>query len=52
VTRAASAGNSSATVLTISLPLIAMLALNKALSPEVATLIGTAMGSAFGKKDE
>lgn len=40
------------TVLTISLPIIAMLALNKALSPEVATLIGTAMGFAFGKKDE
>jgi hypothetical protein len=34
------------------LPLIALLALNKALSPEVATLIGTAMGFAFGKKDE
>ncbi len=40
------------TVLTISIPIIALLALNKALSPEVATLIGTAMGFAFGKKDE
>ena len=40
------------TVLAISLPIVALLALNGALSGEAATLIGTAMGFAFGKKDE
>ena len=39
-------------VLSISLPIIGLLALNDALSGEAATLIGTAMGFAFGKKDE
>ena len=37
------------TVLTISLPIIGLLALNEALSSEAATLIGTAIGFAFGK---
>ncbi len=40
------------TVLAISVPTIALLALNDALSGEAATLIGTAVGFAFGKKDE
>ena len=37
------------TVISISLPLVALLALNGALSSEVATLMGTALGFAFGK---
>lgn len=40
------------TVLAISIPVVALLALNNALPAEAATLIGTAMGFAFGKKDE
>ena len=40
------------TVLAIAIPIVALLALNKSLSAEVATLIGTAMGFAFGKTDE
>jgi hypothetical protein len=40
------------TVLAISIPIVALLALNHVLSAEVATLIGTAMGFAFGKKDD
>lgn len=40
------------TVLAIALPLIGLLALNKVLTAEAATLIGTAMGFAFGKADE
>ena len=40
------------TVLSISLPIIALLALNDALSSAAAALIGGAMGYAFGKKDE
>ena len=41
-------------VLTISLPLCGLLALNNALSTEAATIISAAMGFAFGKigKDE
>jgi biotin transporter BioY len=39
-------------VLTISLPIVGILALNNALSAEAATLIGTAMGFAFGKTSE
>ena len=39
-------------VLSISLPLVAVLALNDALSSAAAALIGGAMGYAFGKKDE
>ena len=39
-------------VLSISLPIIGLLALNNALSGEVATLIAGAMGYAFGKKDD
>lgn len=39
-------------VLSISLPIIGLLALNDALSGEVATLIAGAMGYAFGKKDD
>ena len=39
-------------VLTISIPIIGLLALNNMLSSEAATLIGTAMGFAFGKKDD
>ena len=38
------------TVLAISLPIIGVLALNEALSSEAATLIGTAMGFAFGRR--
>lgn len=38
------------TVLTISLPLIGLLVLNDALTSEAATLIGTAMGFAFGRR--
>ena len=38
-------------VLTISIPITGLLALNDMLSGEAATLIGTAMGFAFGKKD-
>lgn len=37
------------TVLGISLPLIALLALNNALTGEAATIIGGAMGYAFAK---
>ena len=40
------------TVLTISIPVIGVLALNEALSGEAATLIAGAMGFAFGKKDD
>ena len=40
------------TVLATSLPVICLLAINNALSGEAATLIGAAMGFAFGKKDE
>lgn len=40
------------TVLAISIPIVAILALNDALPGEAATLIGTAVGFAFGKKDE
>lgn len=40
------------TMLTISIPIIGLLALNNALSGEAAALIGGAMGYAFGKKDE
>ncbi len=39
-------------VLSISLPIIGLLALNDALSGAAAALIGGAMGYAFGKKDE
>ena len=38
------------TVLGISVPTIALLALNNALSGEAATLLSGAMGFAFGKK--
>lgn len=40
------------TVLAIAVPVVAILALNDALSGEAATLIGTAIGFAFGKKEE
>jgi len=40
------------TVLAISIPLVALLALNDGLSGQAATLIGTAMGFAFAKKDD
>lgn len=40
------------TVLATSIPIVALLALNNTLSGEAATLIGTAIGFAFGKKDE
>lgn len=39
------------TVLTLSIPMVALLAINNLLSAEAATLIGTAMGFAFGKND-
>lgn len=39
-------------VLSTSLPIIGLLALNGALTGEAAALIGGAMGYAFGKKDE
>ena len=39
-------------VLSISIPIIGLLALNDALSGAAAALIGGAMGYAFGKKDE
>lgn len=39
-------------VLTISIPIVGLLALNDALSGEAAALIGGAMGYAFGKKDD
>ncbi len=39
-------------VLSISLPIIGLLALNDALSGEAAALIGGAMGYAFGRKEE
>lgn len=39
-------------VLTLSIPLIGLLALNGLLSGEAAALIGGAMGYAFGNKDE
>lgn len=37
------------TILTISVPLAALLAINESLTAEAATLIGTALGFAFGK---
>lgn len=40
------------TVLMSAIPIIALLALNDALSGEAAALIGGAMGFAFGRKDE
>tara|TARA_R110000824_G_C14716333_1_gene624516 strand:- start:75 stop:335 length:261 start_codon:yes stop_codon:yes gene_type:complete len=40
------------TVLAISLPICALLALNNALTGEAATLIAGAMGYAFGKSGE
>jgi len=40
------------TVLATSIPLVGLLALNDALSGEAATLLGAAMGYAFGKPDE
>ena len=40
------------TVLTISIPIVGMLALNDMLSGEAAALIGGAMGYAFGRKDD
>ena len=39
------------TVLSISLPIVGILALNNALSGEAATLIAGAMGYAFGKSE-
>ena len=39
------------TVPVISIPMVALLAINNALSAEAAILIGTAMGFAFGKND-
>lgn len=38
-------------VITISIPTLGILALNNAMSSEIATLMGTAMGFAFGKSD-
>jgi len=40
------------TVLSISLPIVAILALNQSLTGEAATLIAGAMGYAFGKVSE
>jgi hypothetical protein len=40
------------TVLTISIPIVGILALNGALSGEAAALIGGAMGYAFGQRSE
>lgn len=40
------------TVLSISIPVAGVLALNNALSGEAATLIAAAMGYAFGKSSE
>lgn len=40
------------TVLSISLPIVGILALNNALTGEAATLIAGAMGYAFGKPTE
>ena len=40
------------TMLGISIPIVGLLALNDALSGEAATLIGTAIGFAFGKSDD
>ncbi|MEZ5918898.1 MAG: hypothetical protein R3D66_02940 [Alphaproteobacteria bacterium] len=39
------------TVLSISIPVIGLLALNNVLTGEAAALIGSAMGYAFGKKE-
>lgn len=40
------------TVLTLSLPIIGLLALNDALASEVATVIAATVGFAFGNKTE
>ena len=40
------------TVLTITVPIIGLRAMNNVLTSEAATLIGTAMGFAFGRRDE
>ncbi len=40
------------TVVTISIPIIGVLALNNALSGEAAALLAGAMGYAFGKKSD
>ncbi len=40
------------TVLSIALPVTALLALNDKLTGEVSTIIAGAMGYAFGKKDD
>lgn len=40
------------TVLSIALPIVAILALNDALEGEAATIIAGALGYAFGKKDD
>ncbi|WP_085899575.1 hypothetical protein [Kiloniella majae] len=40
------------TVLSIALPIVAILALNGALEGEAATIIAGALGYAFGKKDD
>ncbi len=40
------------TVLSVSIPIVAILALNNALTGEAATLIAGAMGYAFGKNDK
>jgi hypothetical protein len=40
------------TVLSIALPIVAILALNNALEGEAATIIAGALGYAFGKKDD
>lgn len=40
------------TVLAISIPVVGILALNKALTGEAATLIAGAMGYAFGKSSK
>lgn len=39
-------------VLSISIPTVALLAINGALSGEAATVIGAAMGYAFGRRDD
>ncbi|KKJ78135.1 hypothetical protein WH95_01930 [Kiloniella litopenaei] len=40
------------TVLSIALPIVAILALNNTLEGEAATIIAGALGYAFGKKDD
>jgi len=40
------------TVISISIPIVGVLALNNALTGEAATLIAGALGYAFGKSDE